>query len=114
MSLEKALQIAGRSGIRRYKTGAVIVAKKGNVVSVGWSHMTCVHREEYYSMHAELHAVLRADRKTLVGSTCFVANVSGKSGAIASAKPCDACAAVLKEAGVVRIVYTTAQGEMEL
>lgn len=98
--------MASRSTIKRHKTGAVIVDGKGALVSAGWSHMTLVHRAQYYSMHAELHAILRADPKRLRGSTIYVACVAGKSGNITSAKPCGACEAIIREVGITAVVFT--------
>jgi deoxycytidylate deaminase len=104
--LNKAISVAKtRSRIKRHKTGAVITDSKGKIVSLGWSHMTMVSRARYYSMHAELHAILRANPKRLNGATIYIATVC-KSGNVTSAKPCDACEAIIREVGIKSVVYT--------
>src|ERR1043166_3812522 len=105
--LDKAMNAAKRSSLKRHKTGAVIVDSKGVLVSIGWSHMTNTTRSQYFSMHAELHAILRADkRERLKNATIYVATIAGRSGNITTAKPCEACEAIIRSVGIKSIVYT--------
>lgn len=108
MSLVRAIRIAERSSMRRFKTGAVIVSKDGKVLAVGWSHMATRSMQEYHSMHAECHAIIRAraTRKVLKGSTIYIATLSGKSGSATSAKPCLPCLTLIESVGIREIIYT--------
>lgn len=104
--LPKAIKVAKRSTIKRFKTGAVIVDRNGAIVSLGWSHMTDRRMAQYYSMHAELHAILRAEKSRLKGATMYVATIVGKSGNVTSAKPCPACEGVIASVGIKDVVFT--------
>lgn len=79
-------------------------------MSRGWSHMGQANLAEYYSVHAELHAILRAGRGRLKGGSAIVFNYSGRSGATALAKPCDRCEALLRNEGIRVVSYSTPTG----
>lgn len=107
--ITKAIQVARRSTIRRHKTGAVITDSKGNVISVGWSHVPSYSlKDTPFSMHAEHHAILRAaqSKRSVRNGRIYIATIASKSGNVTSAKPCNVCAALLREVGIKEIIYT--------
>src|SRR5262245_23863470 len=93
-----AVTIARRSPQQKYKTGCVIVNAKGPV-SYGWSHKSQLRLGQYYSVHAELHALIRANGIDLPGCRAFVATIS-QAGNLTTAKPCTRCAELMNEAGI--------------
>jgi deoxycytidylate deaminase len=104
--IDHAIHIAKRSPQRRFQTGCSIF--KGNkLVSCGWSHESDRTLKSYFSVHSEIHALLRANRDDLRGATAYVATLSRKSGNLAAnSKPCRGCAAALYAAGVVEVWFT--------
>jgi pyrimidine deaminase RibD-like protein len=112
--IDLAEKMATRSTQDRFKTGCVIFSKKGKIVSKGWSHVSEARLAEYWSIHAELHAVIRASHsKDLHGATAYIVTLSGKSGEKTMAQPCRACAAVLHAAGVKNVVFTFWDGSVQ-
>ena len=110
--LEQALYFARRSTIRTFKTGAVIYAPDGNLVSTGWSHYTELLRlQRFRSIHAEVHAIFRAPPQLLEGSRIYIANIRGKSGNVGLAKPCLPCLSYLADVGVWEAYYTVEGAE---
>ena len=107
--IQRALKIAERSHLTKFKTGAVIV-KDGKILSEGWSHLGTLKRVQFYSVHAELHAYLRAHHMNLDGAICYVANIAWKSQNITNGCPCICCAHLLREAGVEKVYHTTSKG----
>lgn len=99
-----ALKIAERSPHRRFRTGAVICDRRGDILSVGWAHRNGTRRK-LYSVHAELHALTRLDRTRLENGTVYVATI-GRTGTQKLSAPCADCVAVLGRSGLSRAVYT--------
>jgi dCMP deaminase len=103
---------ATRSTCDRLHVGAIIV-KDNRIISQGYngsihghSHCTdktkslceggCLNDEGrcIKTIHAEVNALLHADREDLKGSTCYTSHA-----------PCENCSKLLAQAGIVRIVY---------
>lgn len=103
--LEYAAATAHRSTIKSFHTGAVLV-NRGTLVSAGCSHYSSLRLVRYRSIHAEMHALMRANPEECVGADAFVATVRCKSGRIGLGKPCAFCLTLLDEAGIRRIFYT--------
>jgi deoxycytidylate deaminase len=104
--IDLAVKMAKRSNVRTHKTGAVIVSRHGEIISKGWSHPTERRlRQTPFSIHAELHAILRSPREKLRGATIYVATLT-KGGNITNSKPCEACTAIIREVGIAHVVYT--------
>lgn len=103
--IDEAIKIAKRSSCRRFLVGCVLV-KDEEILSSGWAHMSQMKLKEVPSVHAELHALLRARHLDLTGCTAYIATIAGKSGNITCAKPCLTCYTALKNAGIETIVYT--------
>lgn len=86
------------------KVGACALDRYGRVISKGWNgppkgigDSWCIETRErklQTTIHAELNAVLFADRDKLVGSTIYITH-----------PPCPSCAAVIIQTGIKRVVY---------
>jgi len=104
--IEEAIKIAKRSRSGKYQMGCVI-ARDGIILSNGWAHIPVQRNWKLYSMHAEMHALVRGRRSTLEGATAFIAAVSKKSGMYTIARPCYDCVIALRAAGIMEVAYTT-------
>lgn len=107
--IDYALKISERSTHRRHMTGCVIMERrKREVVSSGWSHMGTWRMRELYSMHAELHALLRARHINFNDGeyVAYIATIARVSGAVTVSKPCFCCANALFNAGIRHVVFT--------
>lgn len=99
----------------RFLTGCVIYDRRGRIIGNGWSHMSETTLTQAYSVHAEIHALLRTPRHLLNGAIACVATISRKSGNLAtSSKPCTVCAGALYAAGIEKVYYTTSSGLEEM
>lgn len=111
--IEKALKVAERSGLKKYKTGAVIVDREGKEISIGWSHYSELILKETWTVHAELHAVHRAYKPSLFGGRIYIATYSAKSHNPCLSRPCSVCLPFLSDVGLERAIFTTsANGEI--
>jgi len=113
--LRYASEIAERSTIRTFKTGAVLRIpwqKRGvkwELQNVGWSHTSDLQLAQYRSIHAEMHATIRSGfdlQSRSDPATIFVARIRGRSKKIGLAKPCDLCAVHLFDTGIQHVFYT--------
>ncbi len=103
--LNKAYGLAQRSTMRRFGVGAVVV-NKNEIVSTGWCHHSDLKLAEYISIHAEVHAIHRANPKDLQGATIYIVTRSLKSRNRSLGKPCQRCTAFLHDVGIEKIVYS--------
>ena len=121
--LKIAQQVARRSTCLRRQYGAVIV-KDDVIVSTGYNgsargEENCCdkgecwreshdipHGEQYEkckAVHAEMNAVINANRADTQGATLYLAGFeNGHS--IRTPRPCDICSRVIKNAGIKRVV----------
>lgn len=90
-----------------YQMGAVLVDSQG-VFSWGWNHRG--DRPDYFSIHAERHAVNRANPKRVEGSTLYVAGSRRETGRVLIAKPCEDCQFLLTKRRVKTVWYSTPDG----
>ena len=110
-----AIAVAKMSN-HRFKVGAAIV--KGNkIISLGCnSHKTTPFIRNKISnttavdrLHAEMSCILRA-KGDLSKCKIYIARIVAVKSGLAIAKPCSLCMAMIKEAGIKEIVYSTAYG----
>lgn len=107
--LDISRQVATRSTCPRLHVGCVIVKEK-NIVATGYNgsihghphcdELGCLIDERgrcIRTCHAELNAVLHAQRDDLKGATAYVTH-----------EPCENCAKTLAQSGIARIVYAHA------
>lgn len=80
-----ALDLLRRSRLN-VQMAAVIIDKHDRFVSWGWNHGY---------IHAEAHAIGRANPRRLPGSFIFIAGKRRKSGNLVEAKPCPHCQALI-------------------
>lgn len=111
MKINRALKLAlavCEHSEERYKLGAVIFKRKPisfgyNKTNRNWPGGT-TYGHWSGSLHAEIHALIAA-RSTVKGASIFVARKHERL-----AKPCNACMAALKEAGIDKVYYTNGSG----
>src|ERR1051325_4462850 len=106
--IEKQLRKAtSRCTHKRHMVGAVIVSKRGEIVSDGCAHISNIRHRELASIHAEIHCLGRARHLDLRGATAFVMAQARKSGNVVTGKPCLSCAIALRSAGIKEVYYST-------
>jgi deoxycytidylate deaminase len=101
--------MAERSTLKRFHVGALI--HKDGEISTGWAHMSDLKLQSYISIHAEIHALWRANPKFLEGADCFLVTLSAKSKNRTNSKPCKSCMAHLYDAGIRRVYYSVSNDE---
>lgn len=110
--LDLAIDISSQSN-SKHRVGAVIDGNYGYGMAVNDATKTHPKLKSLgYPPHANQHAEFRLIEKypgSAKGSTVYIARTSVK-GIIKIALPCPACEALLKKAGVKRIIYTTFTG----
>lgn len=85
---------------------ACVIADKHGVFAWGWNHVG-----EGLGLHAEAHALSRANPKRLKGATVYVAAQRRKRRhPIVTAKPCEGCEQLLDAVGVHAVVYRDKDG----
>jgi tRNA(Arg) A34 adenosine deaminase TadA len=62
------------------------------------------------TIHAEIGAILNVDRSITEGATIYVVRIGRADGIMKNSKPCDMCAAVMKFAGIKRVIYSYKDG----
>src|SRR5690625_5261406 len=115
----RALEASTASDVPRTKLGAVIVNGKRTMAeacNISKTHPLQAHYNQAvgndrprHQLHAEVHAILRAGFDNVKGATIYVARYD-RRGRLAEAAPCRACSRALRDAGISRVVYTTAGG----
>lgn len=80
------------------------------MVGLGFNKHTKTHpkitkRNHWKHIHAELDAIIGAERHLLIGATIYVFREL-RNGQIGFCKPCIDCQAILKEAGIKKAIYT--------
>ena len=119
-----AKAVSKTSTFERIKIGAIIVYKK-EILSAGvnvkkshplqkkYNHLRFECQPEYHHyLHAEIRAILNADREDLSGASLYVFREDRK-GNLALSRPCPACMEVIKNHGIKKIFYTTKDGYCE-
>lgn len=109
-----AVQQAQKSN-QHYRHGSVIFDKRGNIISKGYNIKKEVPELKRYGyrycfLHAESHALLKADPSDLVGSSLLVLRVNPTK--LSSSKPCNACASMISETGIRWVYYSTVDGNI--
>ena len=100
--------VGGRNGTN-FRVGAVlfdgnhVVAARHNELK---THPLLTRFSEFPFKHAESSCILHAGFMASYGSSLAVSRVK-RDGSVALAKPCAACQAIIKKAGIRRVFYTT-------
>jgi deoxycytidylate deaminase len=101
--------IAERSTLKRFQVGAML--HNDGEISTGWAHMSDLQLQNYISIHAEIHALWRANPKALDNADCYLVTLSAKSKNRTNSKPCESCMAHLYDAGIRKVYYTVSNDE---
>lgn len=104
--LMRAAYYAKRSTHSRFKTGAIIVSGEKEISS-GWSHTSNTTLSELFSVHAEIHSLLRAPRTKIKGATLYIATLNKRGKFATSSCPCKTCGGASLAAGISTVYYTT-------
>lgn len=99
-----AVDILERS-ICAVQVGAVIADRHG-IFAWGWNHEGAGH-----GMHAEQHAISRANPGRLRTSTIYVAGKRKRNGKIVNAEPCINCTGRIYTAGIYRVSWRNENGK---
>ncbi|TSC62318.1 MAG: hypothetical protein G01um101448_286 [Parcubacteria group bacterium Gr01-1014_48] len=90
---------------------AAVISDKYGIFSWGWNHPG----PKSEGIHAEKHALMRANRKRLKGAKLTIAGMRKKSKNKVLSRPCDdeewSCLALACKAGIGIIEYHTKNGE---
>lgn len=104
-----------------YRIGAVIVDKKGSVLSYGFNSYVKTHPKMLYNphfsefqifVHAEADAIYHLGYKT-DPYTLIVCRLS-KSNQVMNAKPCIGCYSEIKRSSIKKVYYTNEKGDLVL
>lgn len=117
-TINEAKKIAGNSNLK-YKIGAVITDKKGNIISYGFNQSKSHPKQAMYAtmagsprkqcLHAEIHALIKCREEP---HTIYVVRVS-HDGKLRLAKPCEVCDLAIRVSTIKRVVYSTDTGGFE-
>lgn len=86
------------------QVGAAIADKHG-IFSWGWNSVG-----SGYGMHAEAHAISRANKKRLKGALLFVASMRRRNGKIVTSKPCAECQKLIDKWGL-QVAWRDSNGD---
>jgi cytidine deaminase len=98
----KMRKLFGRSNHPCHKHAAMVF-RGGNLVSSGSNHET---------VHAEVQALKKLWPDHRAGTTVVSIRMT-RGGVLGMAKPCAACEKFMREAGVKKVIYSNALGQME-
>ena len=104
---ELALDILSRSTYKISKMGAAIYDNFG-IISWGWNHwhINDSNKDIPPTIHAEVHAIERANRRRLKGSSIAIACKMRGEKNIHLALPCEKCMKRIIKAGIKKIIFT--------
>ncbi len=104
----------------QHKIGAIILSKKGNVLSVGFNSYVKTHPRQYHYnrkinptrvfLHAEIDALVKCRDKP---HTMIISRM-GKDGKTRLSRPCKGCFNAIKDVGVQKVFFTNDFGELVL
>lgn len=99
-----AEDILGRSKCS-VQVGAAIEDRHG-IISWGWNF----DGFDGHGMHAEAHAVRRANKERLRGATIYVASTRRRNCKVVTSKPCEDCQRLIDKLGL-RVAWRDCNGE---
>ena len=110
IALAKNNQGVGGRKRNSYKLGAVLVNKRGHVLTIGKNSYKTHPKTKKYSiypyLHAEQEAIFRYGYEQEYDNiSLYIARVL-KAGHIGTARPCSACQQLLVNVGIHRVFYT--------
>lgn len=112
-----AEQLANRSIYSNYSFGCVIATKKREIIGMGFNQgKTHPNAAQFFgqTIHAELHAILRSNKRKEKNLDMYVFRKNKKSGLIGRARPCKHCSKLIEEFGIIkRVFYTISESSFE-
>lgn len=99
--LERAIKLASKSRHASHRHSAMVY-RGGNLVSSGVNHD---------SVHAEVQALKKLWPNHRIDTTVVTIRMT-KGGRLGMAKPCPICEAYMRGAGVKKVIYSDASGQM--
>lgn len=111
-----ALTMARKSQYKTFKVGACL-ARGRRIISAGYNQSKTnpltlrLQNKLIMGLHAEMHACLGVDPKSLKGASIYVVRIR-RSATIGLAKPCKECQRFLREVGVKKAYYTETGGDL--
>lgn len=114
-AIRKAIDNAEYSGHPRFRLGAVIF-KGSQIISEGTNDIRSFQAipdryvEYSHSLHAELAAILNAER-SVKGFNLLVVRIDA-NGFLRMAKPCEWCSDSIKHFGIRNVYYSNDEGEI--
>lgn len=114
--LKLALKTASETpGIKKYKLGAVLYDKRGNVKAAKGNqrktHTDLAAYTEYPVLHAESHCCISHGLRNCRDLNMLVVRLNS-SGHMTMARPCDVCSTILKQVGVRYVTYSDWEGNL--
>lgn len=101
---ERTQRQAQRSPMGYYRTGAVLIDQRGEIIAMGCSHPS--PDGQMASTHAERHCLGQAANVDLRRALCLLYTRSSRSGGCAwTSRPCHNCAWALAKRGVQAAIY---------
>jgi deoxycytidylate deaminase len=100
-----AIDLVNRS-VCHIKVGAVIYDKHG-IFAWGWNNSG----RNGFGQHAEMHALMRANRKRLRSASIAIAGQRERNGNVVPSPPCTMCRAQLSSVGVKHVYIQNRAGE---
>lgn len=102
-----AKKLSLKSTHPQFKLGCVLV-KRNAIVSLGFNQIKTHPKSVFHpfnQLHAELDAILTADKRELQGSTLYIYRQHA-NGTLAISRPCKYCRAALVSVGVKKVYFT--------
>ena len=106
-----------------HNVGAIIVDKKGQILSWGFNSYTKTHVKQYlYNkdinsdkiyLHAEISSLVKCSTLDSCAHTMIIARL-GKDRKVHLAKPCKGCTRAIIDSGLKKVFYTNELGNLEL
>lgn len=104
----------------QHKIGAIVLDKKGNVLSIGFNSYIKTHPKQFHYnrninptrifLHAEIDALVKCRGKP---HTMIISRI-GKDSSIKLSRPCKGCFNAIKDVGVQKVYFTNNFGELVL
>lgn len=101
-------------GKSKFRVGSVLVRRRQGIIAARCNsyktHPALLRFTEWPHLHAEAAVIMAAGFDVAENSTIYVARVR-RNGELAMARPCEEiCIPLMRETGVRRAVFTTANG----
>lgn len=116
--MQRYFQLAKRMAQKspsRYQLGAVVLNKRGHIISTGNNDMTKTHPKHKTwgnFVHAELDALLGLNPQDTKNGTVYVYRET-RNGELANARPCPICEKAIRLYKIRKICYTVSGGYKE-